>query len=199
MLRPALTRRRFPYRGLVFVVAGLLGSLLCAGMAMLLRTQHVAEALLQRLDDRPLPPMPTFNNVLFGAGLPELMLACGLAGWWLWSTLWKTRLPHREPPRTVLENARALVLSALVLGPLSVFGTACIGIIGLYLRTAPANQPWAVRPFFALLAVPALGSSALATGLIPLALTLIGLCFGAVTAVGVAYFWNEFPEEPALR
>jgi hypothetical protein len=71
-----------------------------------------------------------------------------------------------------------------------------LGAFGLYLRTAPANQPWLIRPLFGLLAMPVLAGSALFTGVIPLVLLLLGLLMGLITAAGAAAVWRDFPEEP---
>lgn len=196
-LMPSQTRRRFPYAGLVLVVSAALGTLACAGASLLLNV--TLGNGLARITGKTLPPAPSFQNVLFGAGLPEVALACGLAGYWLWCLLWKTRLPERATPRTAGQNARELLLSALVLAPVLTFLVACIGIVGLYVRTAPSDQPVAVRPFFGLLAVPALGGSAMYTGIIPLVLALLGLLLGAVGALAVGYFWTQFPEEPKYK
>lgn len=196
-LVPSQTRRRFPYAGLVLVVSAAVGTLACAGASQLLNVTLGRQ--LTRITGRALPPAPSFQNVLFGAGLPEVALACGVAGYWLWSLLWKTRLAAGAPTQSAWNNAKGLLPSALVLAPVLTFLVACIGIIGLYVRTAPADQPVAVRPFFGLLAVPALGGSAMYTGIIPLVLALLGLLLGVVGALAVGYFWTRFPEEPRYK
>ena len=199
VLRPTRVRRRFPYRGMVFLAYGVFGPLVCAGVAQLFRSTRMRGLLPERVSELPLPKSPSLENVLFGAGLPELVLACGLAGFWLWRILWNSRLPpgvRAGGPAAVLPS---LLGQALILGPAFAFAAIPIGIFGLYIRTAPAAQPWAVRPFFALLAAPLGTISALTTGVIPLTLIGLGLLLGAVTALAVAFLWPHFPEEPVLR
>lgn len=198
-LLPTLIRRRFPHAGLIPLIYAAVGAMACAGVSGLFQLAHAGALLPERMTGKPLPPAPTFNNILFGAGLPEVALASGLAGYWLWSMLWKTRLGPEPSASGALQNGMRLLPSALVLGPSLVFFTACIGIVGLYTRTAPADQPALVRPFFGLAAVPALGLSALGTGTIPIVLLLLGLLLGVVTAFAVGFYWTRFPEEPKYK
>jgi hypothetical protein len=81
------------------------------------------------------------------------------------------------------------------LGPFIALSALPMAAVGLFLRTGPAEIPWAVKPLFALLAVVPVTLSALFTGVVPLILLLLGLVMGLVTAVGVAYGWQQFGEE----
>ena len=199
VLRAARVRRRFPFEGVVFLVFGLLGPLVCAGASLLFQATGTARFLPQRFSDLPLPPAPSLENVLFGAGLHEIVLACGLAGWLLWRALWRQQVPEDRQKAGMLAVLPQLAGRGLWLGPLFALAMLPVGAFGLYIRTAPANQPWMVRPFFALLAVPFTTVSALLTGTVPLVVVLLGLFLGVGTAVAVAYLWQQFPEEPDLR
>jgi len=185
-----LMRRRFPFRGLIFLLYALGGPLLCAGVSLLLRNVAGGSLVPQRLAEIPLPPAPTVGNVIFGAGLHETAVACGLTGYWLWCRLWKTR--PSPGSRSALGD---LLTTALALGPLMAFAALPLGVIGLYIRTAPASQPWAVRPFFGLLAAPVVTFSALFTGVVPLVVLGLGLLLGLLTSLLVLVLWREFPEE----
>ncbi|HEU4753503.1 MAG TPA: hypothetical protein VFU47_10390 [Armatimonadota bacterium] len=197
VLRPTRTRRRFPYSGIIFLLYAIAGPLVGAGVTRLFQITGTARFLPQHLDEKAFPPAPSLNNVLFGAGVTETILASGLAGFWLWNILWKARVaPDQKAPTGAA--FRSLLPQALVLGPLMAFLALPIGVMGLYIRTAPANQPWAVRPFFALLAAPFAMATTLYT-VVPLVLIALGLLLGAVTALGVAFLWQQFPEEPLLK
>ncbi|HTE20250.1 MAG TPA: hypothetical protein VK689_17940, partial [Armatimonadota bacterium] len=178
---------------------GVLGPLACAGVSLLFRASGATRFLPQRLSDLPLPPSPSMENLLFGAGLHETVLACALAGWWLWRSLWRLRVPEERQKGGMPAVLPPLLGRGLWLGPLYALAVLPVGAFGLYIRTAPANQPWLVRPFFALLAVPFTTVSALLTGTVPLVVVALGLLLGVATAVAVAYLWQQFPEEPNLR
>jgi len=198
-LRVARVRKRFPFLGMIPLVYALSGSMVCAATSWALKWGGGGRLLPQRLSGTPLPAAPSMGNVLFGAGLAETALACGLLGLWLWQLLWKTRISEEEQASGFWQIYRSLVGRALGLGAL--FGVLALplGAFGFYLRTAPANQPWLLRPFFALLAMPVIWISALGNGVIPLVLLLLGLLMGLVTAVGAAAMWREYPEEPLER
>lgn len=134
-------RRRFPYTSLVFVGYAALTPLLGAGAAQLFKAAGHGDLLVRTQAAKPLPRAPSWENILFGAGAPELALAGGLAGLLLWRILWRG---DAGPPGA--EVARGMVLGG-------VFGLLVIpgGIFGLYLRTAPTGVPLLVQPFFALL------------------------------------------------
>jgi hypothetical protein len=195
-LRVAHVRKRFPYLGMIPLVYALSGTMVCAGISWALRVSGGMRFFPTRLVDAPLPAAPSMANILFGAGLPETALTCGLLGLYLWRALWKTRISAEEQARGFWSILRALSGRALGQGILLGILALPLGAFGLYLRTAPANQPWVLRPLFGLLATPVLWMSALGTGLIPLVLLLLGMLMGWVTAVAAAAVWREFPEEP---
>jgi hypothetical protein len=199
VLRPLRMRRRFPYRGLVVLAYGLIGSLVCAGVSVLFRAAGATKYLPQHLDPKAVAPAPSIDNVLFGAGFYETVLACGLVGYWLWMILWKTRVGKGEQERGFFGVLPALLGQGLWLGPVLAFTAVPIGVFGYYLRVDPAHQPWLVRPLFALLAAPTLLVSSLFTGIVPLVVLILGLLLGVATAVGVALLWQHFPEEPVLK
>lgn len=198
-MRVARIRKRFPYLGMVPLVYALTGSMVCAAISWSLQASGSARYFPQRFTETPLPPAPSLSNVMFGAGLPETALTCGLLGLVLWRTLWKTRISPEEQAGGFWPILHALLGRALGTGLVLGLLALPLGAFGLYLRTAPANQPWAVRPFFALLATPVLSLSAFGTGMIPLVLLFLGLLLGLATAIGVAAIWREFPEEPLDR
>jgi len=190
VLRPAGGRRRFPHLALVFVGYGLLTPAACAGVAALFELPPLRVWAPQRLGELPLPPQPSLDNLLFGAGLHETVLAGGLAGLLLWRFLWRQRPAPRKTP------LRALLPLGLLYGPVFAGVGLAAAAFGLFLRSGPAEIPGVARPFFALLSVPFTVMSALATGVVPLTLLALGLLFGVATAVAVALAWPHFPEEP---
>jgi hypothetical protein len=190
VVRVGPRRRPFPYLFAVFLAFGLLGPLVCAGVAELMDTPALSPYVPRRLSELPLPPQPSVENVLFGAGLHEMVLAAALAGLLLWRLLWRQR-----PPAPGLGAAvRVLLPQGLLWGPLLALAGLPVAAFGLFLRTGPADIPWAVRPLFALLSTPFTTTSALLTGVIPLTVLLLGLLFGAVCALAVALTWPHFPE-----
>ncbi|MGV3720067.1 MAG: hypothetical protein ACO1SX_04075 [Actinomycetota bacterium] len=197
--RPVRVRKRFPHLGLVPLVHAVCGTLVCALLSWGFRAMGMGRILPQRVSDARLPPAPTLDNVIFGAGFPETAVACGLIGFWLWTSVWKTRVSREQQAEGFRGVFRALLSSALGFGALLSFAALPIGAFGLYLRTAPAEQPWPVRPFFALYATPVLAVNALLTGVIPLVILALGLLSGLVTAVAPACIWRDYPEEPSAR
>ncbi len=188
--RHTLVRRRFPFRGLVFLAHGLLGPLVCGAVPPLLRGMGLGRLLPQHANEKALPPSPGINNLLF---------CIGLAGFWLWSVLWKTRLSPERQARGVRGTFPALLGQALILGPLLAFVALPIGVMGWYIRDPQVHQPWFVKPFFAVMAAPVTMMNWLVTGIIPLMLILLGLLLGVSAALGVALMWQQFPEEPVLK
>lgn len=189
-------RRRFPYLGMVVAGYALLGTLTCAGVSGLGRAAGLPLLLPERVTGQPLPPAPSLDHVLFGAGAAETALACAVAGWLVWRALWNTRLPDDLQNAGFGAALGVLMRRAVVLGPLLALTAIPIGVFGLYLRTAPETQPLLVRPLFGLLAAPLITASALLTGTVPLVVAALGLLLGVVTALGVAWFWQHYPEEP---
>lgn len=195
-LQVARVRKRFPYLGMIPLVYALAGSAVCAAVSVAIQASGSARYFPSRLSDTPLPPAPSLTNVLFGAGLAESALTCGVLGLILWQLLWKTRVSSEEQSSGFWSIWRILLPRALGLGLALSLLALPVGAFGLYLRTAPANQPWLVRPFFALLAMPVLSFSALITGTIPLVVLVLGLLLGLATATATAAVWREFPDEP---
>jgi hypothetical protein len=196
--RPARIRKRFPQLGLVPMLHAVFGTLVCALTSWGLRALGMGRVLPQRVSDVRLPPAPTLDNVIFGAGLAETAIACGLIGFWLWTNVWKTRVPSERQDQGALAIFRTLLPTALVLGALLAIVALPIGAFGIYMRTAPAEQPWAVRPFFALYAIPVLSFNAMVTGVIPLVLVVLGLLSGLSTAAAAAAIWRDYAEEPSV-
>jgi hypothetical protein len=189
-------RRRFPYRGMVFMGYGLLGPLVCAGVTLLVRALGLAYLLPQRVSDVTVPPSPTLNNLLFGAGIHELVLACAVAGYWVWTQLWRLRLPSAGRDANFQDAFNGLLGRALTLGVSASFAVVPAGAFGLYLRTAPANQPMLARPFFGILASLVLSVNLLMVPIVLVTVTVLGLLLGVSAALGVAAAWQQFPEEP---
>lgn len=190
------TRRRMPFGALVGFVYAVLGPLLAAGTTTLFQATGNSRLLPTVIGDAKLPPSPSLENVLFGAGVAEAALASMLMGYWLWLSLWKTRVSIQHSERGVRGVLPHLLQRGAGLGAVLAFGAGAIGIFGLYLRTAPADQPWLVRPLFGLLAILPTGASAALTGVIPLVLLALGSLCGMVSALAVALLWQQFPEEP---
>ena len=193
-------RRRFPYLGLVFMGCAILGPLVAAGLSLLFHHTVLRRVVPTRYSDLPLPPSPSMENILFGAGLHELVLASAVTGLWVWSALWKMRLPPEQQKAGLKGVLKPLMTQGMVLGPLfALVGTLPIAAMGLFLRTGPGNIPWAVKPLFGLVAMLPVSISALFTGIVPLVLILVGIAHGALTAYAVALGWQRFPEEPDTR
>jgi hypothetical protein len=182
----------------VLLLYALAGPLVCAGVMRLFQVTGLSASLPKLLDNKAIPPGPSLNNVLFGAGAVEVFLASGLAGWWLWQCLWRARVAE-EAKSPWPAAFRALLPQALLLGPLMAFISLFFGAVGFDVRAAPGNIPMLARFAFALLAAPLRMVSALLTGIIPVVLVFLGLLMGAITALAVAVLWQEFPEEAAFK
>ncbi|MCC2668663.1 MAG: hypothetical protein K0Q72_1134 [Armatimonadetes bacterium] len=194
-LRIKRDRKRFPHLGMIPLVFGISGSGVCALVSWLMAASGT-KLLPQRLDNTALPPSPSIENVLFGAGFPEAALACGLIGFLIWRSLWAIRITPEEQARGRGVIFRALVGQGIGWGAVYGFLAIPIGVAGLYMRTAPAAQPPVVRPFFALLASPILTVSAFVTVVIPLVVLVLGMLLGLSVAASAALIWRDFPEEP---
>ncbi len=190
------TRRRMPFGALVGFLYAIIGPILAAGTSALFHAMGLGRHLPTIIGNSKLPPSPTLENVLFGAGVAETALGSMLAGYWLWIMLWRTRLAIQQCERGVAGVLPHLLRRGASLGAVMAFASGAVGIFGLYLRTAPAAQPWFVRPFFGLLAIIPTGASATMTGVIPLVLLVLGSLCGAVSGAAVAFLWQHYPEEP---
>jgi hypothetical protein len=197
--RLAKVRRRFPYFGIVFLAYGMFGPLVCAGVPLVFRAVGLGAYLPRSFSELPLPPSPTIDNVLFGAGVHELAISCGFAGFWLWRVLWRTRTSDEQQKGGVRAVLPALLGTGMVLGIAFAFAALPIAAVGFFLRSGPADIPFAVKPLFGLFAMPWVVLTAILTGVVPAVLTLLGLLLGAVTSVLVAFAWQQFPEEPDTR
>lgn len=198
--RAARTRRRFPYLAMIFLGSAVAGPLVCAGVALLFSSTALRVTMPQPYGGATLPPSPTLENVLFGAGAHEVAMASALAGWCLWTWLWKTKLPPSQAGHGFRAHLTALVRRGLLLGPVC---TLCIGLpagaMGFFLRAGPADIPWLMKPFFGLIAVLPIMMASLATVTIPLVLIVLGMLLGAGMGWGVALGWESFPEEADTR
>src|SRR4051794_31524707 len=92
-LRPTRVRRRFPFRGLVVMAYGVLTPLVGLAVTLLFQRTRNDRFLPRHYGEQAVPAAPSLENVLFGAGLPELVLAGALTGFLLWNHLWKLRVP----------------------------------------------------------------------------------------------------------
>jgi hypothetical protein len=164
--------RRFPYTSLVFVVYGLVTPVLAAGAALLYQRAGAGDLLVRTQSGERLPHAPSWENLLFGAGAPELALAGGLVGLLLWRRLWTGDDPVLAPD--LLRGALWGALFSLLLIP--------FGIFGLFLRTGPKEIPYLVRPFFALAVA---GAGTFYTLLLPCVwgtAILMGAVLGSISA-----------------
>jgi hypothetical protein len=167
---PRTRSRRFPYAGMVFVAYGVAIPLFAALAALLFQRASYGYLLVRTVSE-PLPHAPSWSNLLFGAGAPELALAGGLAGLLLWRRLWQG-----DDPVWTADIARGALLGAgysLLLIP--------FGIFGLFLRTA-TGIPILVKPFFALLVAVAGTAYSLILPWIWMTALLIGAVVGALSA-----------------
>lgn len=192
-------RRRMPFAAQVFVAYAALGPLLALATALLLKQIDGGRLLPDVIAATKLPPCPSPQNVLFGAGWTEIVLGCGVAGWALWTKMWRTRFsledaaagPRALVPRLVKQG----IAWSLILTPI----TGLLATVSLYIRTAPPEQPWIVRPFFALLAAVPMGIGAFWTGIIPLVMLLLGVLVGAASGIVASLVFPHYPEEPITR
>lgn len=192
-----LTRRRFPYRGLVPLAYAVAGPVACGVVSWLFRLVGLGRYLSTLLPDQK-AIAPSFNNVLFGAGLPELAFASAVMGYWLWSVVWKTPVHPLVHERGVGGVFPALLQRAVPWAIGLTFLAQPLVVWASYQRNPPPGQPWLVRPLFGLLAAIVLPFSALWTRFVPGVLLVLALLGGAATAFAVALLWQQFPEEPVL-
>jgi len=176
-------RRRFPYFGLVPAAFGLLGPLLAVGVALCYRAIGAERLLRERWTDEPLPPAPSLENVLFGAGLPEVVLASALFGAALWAVLWRP-----VAPKWGVDQCLGAALGAVL-----ALAGGLIGALGLYIRTGPAEIPIWQQPLFAVAALSVVTFNALLTLWAPLTLVGMGVVGGALTSVVVDWLKPRMP------
>lgn len=172
------------------------GPALAAGISYVLGRLH---ALPTPMAQSALPPSPSVNNVLFGAGAPEVALASVLAGFLLWRQLWKLEVPAHCVVKGPFAIWRSLLCTAIPLGLVLAIVVSSIGIFGLCLRAAPASVPGWIRPFFAIPAVFAAMAVAAIQPAVWLTLIIVGLALALVTAGLAAAVWTRFPVEADNR
>lgn len=171
--KPKGPRRRFPYSGLVPVGFAVFGSLAAAGVASLYNLAGRSDLLRETYGESRLPPAPSISNILFGAGLPESMIACALGGWLLWYILW---LPVHV--RWGADQAKGAALGAVI----ALLGIP-IGIVGIFIRTGTEGIPVLLWPLYALLAVVFGVAHVVFTPWVWLTLGALGVVGGAIAAV----------------
>ncbi len=194
--KPSRVRRRFPYMGALVLGFAATGPLLAAGISYVLSRLHVLPApTVQTV----LPPSPSVNNVLFGAGVPEVAIASVVAGFILWRQLWKLEVPAHCVAKGRAAIWRSLLCTALPLGLFLTVLVSSIGILGLCIRAAPASVPGWIRPFFAIPAVIAAMTVASIQPVVWLTLIVMGTVLALATAGVAASLWLRFPVEPDNR
>ena len=181
---------------MVVLIYAILGPAVCAGLSLLFRASGLIRFLPRRDPTAPpLPPAPSLQNVLFGVGFVELALTSGLIGYWLWSMLWKECGDGTASTSEARgSNLGSLMARAAYLGPLLVLLALPLSGFGTYLRTAPADQPLLVRPFFAILGGIVIALNELLTGVIPVVIIPLGFLLGIGTALAVALVWPRVPD-----
>ena len=185
---------------MIFMGSALAGPLACTGVAMLFNMPLLHAWTPQPMEPVTLPPSPSMNNVLFGAGVHEVALASALAGLCLWTWMWNLKLTPDQKGVGFAGAFAALSGRALVYGPTCTLGIGLpVGCMGTFLRTGPANIPWIAKPFFGLIALLPMVVSRIMTASIPVVLILLGMAMGLAMAAGVAAGWQRFPEEADLR
>lgn len=199
VLRPEKIRRRFRHLGFVVLAYAVVGPLGCAATSWLLSNVAHGAWVPRAVEAHAGHRSPTWDNVLFGAGAPEVGLASALLGYGLWQCLW----PRQATAETASGDARALFRS--LIGPGVALGSVFsvlgmfIGLIGLYVRTGPAAQPWFVRLAFAPVAAVVMAVDYVFTAVVPVTLLCLGMAAGVLTASAVAMAWKSAPEESVHR
>lgn len=198
-LRPTRLQRRFPFRGLVLMAYGALTPLVGLAVTLLFQATGNARFLPRHYGEQTVPPAPSLENVLFGAGLPELVLAGALTGYILWNHLWKLSAPP-ELQTTGWRGVLPLLLrSGVSIGLLLTPLATLVGAYGLCLRAMPREVPWFARAVFGLPGAILLALNSVLTGVVPVVMLLLGALAGAGTALAVSLMWPQFPEEPISR
>lgn len=198
-LRPTWVKRRFPFRGLVLMTYGALTPLIGLLITLLFQAMNNGRYLPRHYGEQAVPHAPSLENVLFGAGLPELVLAGALTGYLLWNHLWKLRVPLDMQESGLSGVLPTLLRAGISMGLLLMPLATLVGAYGLCLRAMPHEVPWAARAVFGLPGALLLALNSLLTGVVPLVLLLLGTLAGVGTALVVALLWPHFPEEPAAQ
>lgn len=191
---PSRVRRRFPYLGLVPLGYGLLVPLFAAGQALVLKALNAVPRQLGSGSR----PAPSLENVIFGFGFAELLVAWAVTGFLLWRILWNLRVPEEVQQAGLAGTLPVLMRTGALVGPFLALLSIPIAVIGLGTRDMP-GVPWVVRPLFALVGSPVVAVSALINPAILLTILLMGLIVGVLSALAVAVLWRSFPEEPVLK
>ena len=198
-LRPTRLQRRFPFRGLVVMAYGALTPLVALAVTLLFQLTGNGRYLPRHFGEQSVPRTPSLENLLFGAGLPELVLAGALTGFLLWNQLWKLQVPPYLQEVGLRGVLPSLLRSGVTLGLLLMPLATLVGAYGLCLRAMPREVPWLARALFGVPGALLLAANSVLTGIVPLVLLLLGVLAGAGTALAVALVWPYFPEEPATR
>ncbi len=193
-MRHARVRRRFPFMGLVPLAYGVLVPPMCAGLSLLLK---VVRAVPQQLG-APRAAAPSLENVIFGFGFTELLVAWAFVGFLLWRCLWNIRMPVETQQLGVPGVLGGLLKSGAILGPFLALLFLPLATWGLATR-GMETVPLLARPFLAVLAAPVISISALANPAILVSTLVLGIVVGVLTAPAVAFLWQRYPEEPILK
>lgn len=172
------------------------GPALAASISYLLGRIH---ALPTPMAQAVLPPSPSLNNVLFGAGVPEVAVASVAAGFLLWRHLWKLDVPSHCVAKGPAAIWRSLLCTAIPLALLLTILVSAIGIFGMCVRAAPTSVPGWIRPFFAIPAVIAAMAAASIQPIVWLTLFLLAAVLALSTAGIAAVVWTRHPAEADLR
>lgn len=195
--RPVRGRRRFPYLGQVLLLNGALAPVVAAAVTSGFRAAGLSRLLPEHYGDVRVAGAPSLENLLFGAGLPEVVLAGGVSGLLLWLLLW----PHPVDPSAERSGIwavwAALAPTGLVVGLAMAPVVAVTGAYGLCLRAMPAEIPWFARTVIGIPGALALSVTALFTGTVPAVLLVLGALHGLATALAVAAVRPGFPLESA--
>lgn len=187
-------RRRFRHAGMVPLATATMGCMV-AGVTQFSLNQLRPGWTLHPIGDTPLPPAPSYDNLLFGAGLPEIAAGCALMGWLFWRSLWSTPSVDEEGRVPLRSAVKEVVPRALCMGPVYLFGAAFVASVGLYIRTGPPDQTAPLRALSGLLGGPIVLLSALVHPIIPITLTLLGWLHGLTMGLSVAVLAAANPPE----
>lgn len=185
-------RRPFPYLGVLLISFAVVAPILCSGLALLWKALgHMPKPIV----DAALPSSPTLNNILFGAGLPEVALAAVVCGYLLWTIVWRMPVSQSLSERGTWPLGLRLLTAALPAGVFCAGVGALIGTFGLCIRAAPVSVPVLIRPLFAIPAVAAAALNALFQPVVIVTILLLGVAAGSLVALVAALAWERFPME----
>jgi hypothetical protein len=178
---------------------GVLTPLVALAVTLLFQRTGYGRYLPRHYGEQSVPTAPSLENVLFGAGLPELVLAGALTGFLLWNQLWKLRVPPDIQAEGLRGTLPGLLRAGIPLGMLLMPLASVVGAYGLCLRAMPREVPGFARIFFGMPGALLLALNSMLTVTVPLVLMALGALAGIGTAVVVALLWPHFREEPVTR